>query len=98
MEFAKVCGQVVASIRADRVEGPCYLLVDLCSPKGERRGDFLVALDQYGAGAGEMVMISQGSSVRQTEQTSQTGVDALIIGIVDLVEANGSVVYDKKQN
>ena len=95
MIFGIIAGTVVADSRSDEIEGARHLLVELCSHKGETRGKFMVALDQHSAGPGEMVMVSQGSSCRQTEQTYQKAVDALIVGIIDLVEADGRIVYRK---
>ena len=41
------------------------------------------------------MLVSQGSSVRQTEITKDKPVDAVIMGIVDIVEENGKVVFRK---
>jgi microcompartment protein CcmK/EutM len=95
MIFAKVIGTVVATRRADRITGPKYLLVEQCSHRGEPRGSCHVALDVVDAGVGELVMISQGSSCRQTEVSYMKAVDALICGIVDLVDEQGQVVFRK---
>jgi microcompartment protein CcmK/EutM len=95
MIFAQVVGTVVATRRADRISGAKYLLVEQCSPRGEARGRYHVALDVVGAGAGEMVMIAQGSSCRQTARSDRKPVDALICGIVDLVDEQGRIVYRK---
>jgi microcompartment protein CcmK/EutM len=95
MIFGRVAGTVVATRRSDRVEGPKYLLAELTSCRGEGKGDFLVALDGVGAGVGELVMISQGPSARQTGRTDRQPVDALICGIIDVVEERGGVVFHK---
>jgi len=55
----------------------------------------LVAVDLVGAGVEEMVIISQGSSARQTESTHQKPVDCVIVGIVDMVEAYNKIVFKK---
>ena len=55
----------------------------------------MIALDIVGAGRGEIVLVSQGSSTRQTPGTIDKPVDALIVGIVDSVDENGTVVYRK---
>jgi len=52
-------------------------------------------LDLVGAGLGEMVIIAQGSSARQTSLTFEKPIDAVIAGIVDLVEEDGTVVFRK---
>jgi microcompartment protein CcmK/EutM len=95
MIFARVVGTVVATRRSDRVEGPRFMLTELTSSRGEPRGDYLVALDGVGAGIGELVMVSQGPSARQTPRTDRQPVDALICGIIDLVEDRGAVVFRK---
>jgi len=48
-----------------------------------------------GAGSGEMVIISQGSSARQTEISDKKPVDAIVAGIVDLIDEQGEIVYRK---
>ena len=95
MIFGRVAGSVVATRRSDRVEGPKFLLVELTDCRGGSRGDFLVALDGVGAGVGELVMVSQGPSARQTQRTDRQPVDALICGIIDLVEERGGIVFRK---
>jgi microcompartment protein CcmK/EutM len=95
MIFARVVGTVVATRRSDRVEGPRFMLTELTSCRGEPRGDYLVALDGVGAGIGELVMIAQGPSARQTPRTDRQPVDALICGIIDLVEERGALAFRK---
>jgi microcompartment protein CcmK/EutM len=95
MTFGLVVGTVVATQRSDGVDGARFLLVQGCTHRGERRKDFVVALDGVGAGVGEMVMVTQGPSARQTRRTDRKPVDALVSGIVDLVDEGGAVVYRK---
>jgi microcompartment protein CcmK/EutM len=95
MIFAQVVGTVVATRREDGIRGAKYLLVEQCSHHGESRGRYHVALDVVDAGVGEMVMIAQGSSCRQTSLSDRKPVDALICGIVDLVDEQGKIVYRK---
>jgi microcompartment protein CcmK/EutM len=95
MIFAKVVGTVVATRRSDDLAGAKYLLVELAGPRGEPRHDYMVALDGVGAGVGELVIVAQGPSARQMPISDKKPVDALISGIVDLVDERGSVVYRK---
>ena len=95
MIFAKVVGSVVASQRDDGMQGAAYRLVEVCDQCGKPKRDYLVALDAVGAGYDELVLISQGSSCRQTEGTYQKPVDGMITAIVDLVEERGGEVYRK---
>ena len=96
MIFCKVAGTVVSTRKSDSSTGAKYLLVQLCSRDEKLSNSYLVALDLVGAGIGEMVIVSQGSSARQSELTYQKPVDAVIVGIVDLVEEKGSTVYRKQ--
>ena len=95
MIFAQVVGTVVATRREDGISGAKYLLVQQCSHRGEARERYHVALDVVDAGVGEMVMIAQGSSCRQTALSDRKPVDALVCGIVDLVDEQGQIVYRK---
>lgn len=95
MIFGRVAGTVVLTRRADTVPGARFLLVEACTPRLEGRGEYLVAVDVVGAGEGELVMLAQGPSARNTELTEKRAVDALICGIVDLVEQDGRVVFRK---
>ncbi len=95
MMIGKVVGTVVGTKRSDEVPGAKYLLVSSCTQKGESEGDYLVALDALGAGSGEVVLVSQGSSARQTEITHKKAIDAVVVGIVDLIEERGKIVFRK---
>lgn len=95
MIFAKVAGTVVSTKKSDTTAGTKYLLVQLCTHREKPKSEYVVALDLVGAGYGELVIISQGSSARQTERTFEKPIDAVVVGIVDLVEENGKVVYRK---
>ena len=66
MTFARVAGTVVLTRRADTVPGARFLLVEACTPRLEGRGEYLVAVDTVGAGEGELVMVAQGPSARNT--------------------------------
>jgi carbon dioxide concentrating mechanism protein CcmL len=95
MIFGTVIGTVVSTRKSDTTEGTAYLLVQMCGRRGEPKDGYVVALDLVGAGKGEMVIVSRGSSSRQTDRTFEKPIDAVIVGIVDLVEETGRVVYRK---
>jgi microcompartment protein CcmK/EutM len=95
MIFGTVTGTVVSTKKSDTTGGTAYLLVRMCGRDGGPKEGYVVALDLVGAGTGEMVIVSQGSSSRQTDRTFQKPIDAVIVGIVDLVEEGGAVVYRK---
>ena len=57
-------------------------------------GGFVVAVDSVGAGVGEIVLVAQGSSGRQTELTRNKPVDAVIMAIVDRLDVDTAVWAD----
>ena len=64
------------------------------SPKGTP----IVAIDSVGAGEGELVLIVQGSSARQTKRTEGNPVDCTIFAIVDTIEKDGKTIFKKSED
>jgi microcompartment protein CcmK/EutM len=95
MILAKVVGTVTSSKVNANIEGAKYLLVEKANQKAETKNDYLVALDLVGAGSGELVMISESTSARETELTTNKPIDAIIIGIIDVIDENDTIVYKK---
>jgi microcompartment protein CcmK/EutM len=98
MIFGEVAGTVVGTQRGDTMRGARHLLIRRCSHTGKsdpENREYLVVLDALGAGPGEIVLVSQGSSARQTELSDGQPIDAIVIGLVDLVEARGEIVFRK---
>ena len=95
MILGRVVGTVVATRRCDEIPGARYLLVQAADARGGGRPAWHVALDPLGAGQGELVLLSQGSSERQNPMSDQKPVDTLVAGIVDTVEERGDVVFRK---
>ena len=52
-------------------------------------------MEGVGANAGEGVFFGTGSSARMTETTKGKPSDATVIAVVDMVEKDGVVVYQK---
>ena len=72
-------------------------LVDEKDPTKFRPGaNTIVAVDTVGAGVGELVLFCQGSSARLAGGLKDTPVDAVIIGIVDVVDVLGTQIYNAK--
>ncbi len=93
MNLARVVGTVTASRRSDKIEGARWLLVEESTQKGEGKGEFLVALDVVGADRGQLVMTTQGSSCRWHVLTDDRPIDTLVVGIIDVIDEGGAVVY-----
>lgn len=94
MTLALVRGTVVATKRADNIDGAKWLLVEACSQRGEGTGDYLVALDMIGAERGQLVLLTQGSSCRWTRRTDDRPMDTLVVAIVDVIHQAGAAVYE----
>ena len=72
-------------------------LVDEKDPTRFRPGvNTVVAVDSVGAGIGELVMFCQGSSARLAPGLREAPVDAVVIGIVDVVDVLGKQIYSGK--
>jgi carbon dioxide concentrating mechanism protein CcmL len=95
MILGKVVGTVVSSTINDGMIGSRYLLIDKTDQYAKKKGDFLVALDVLGVAQDELVMVTEGSPSRETALTTNKPVDALIVGIVDLIEENDVIIYRK---
>lgn len=102
MLIAKVIGAVVATEKVGSMVGHKLLLVEPYRLDGKTppellaTGRSLVAVDTVGAGVGELVLITQGSSARLTPETKSLPVDTVIIGIIDTVHVAQHCVYDKQ--
>jgi microcompartment protein CcmK/EutM len=104
MLIAKVTGSLVSTQKVGSMTGHKLLVVEpyRLDPKTRdalvTTGRAMVAVDTVGAGEGEFVLITQGSSARLTPETKNLPVDTVIIGIIDMVHADHACVYDKEKN
>src|SRR3989304_715596 len=102
MFIAKVTGSLVATQKVSSMKGRKMLLVEPYRLDPQNRdslvttGRSLVAVDTVGAGEGEFVLITQGSSARLTPETKSLPIDTVIVGIVDTVHVDHTCVYDKE--
>ncbi|MFQ5649655.1 MAG: EutN/CcmL family microcompartment protein [bacterium] len=86
MILAKVVGTVWATRKDERLVGMKLQIVRPVELDYTEKQGFLVAVDAVGAGVGEIVLICQGSSARQTILTENKAVDATIMAIVDQLD------------
>lgn len=101
MLIAKVTGSLVATEKVGSMVGFKLLMVEPYKLDNERKslvttGRAMVAVDTVGAGVGEIVLLTQGSSARLTPETKSLPVDTVIIGIIDNVRVDETCVYDKE--
>lgn len=96
MKLAVVIGQVVSTVKCPGIHIERLLLVDFVGADGKPRGEPHVAADSIGAGNGEWVLITQGSSARRaTHDGESLPIDMSIVGIVDEVVVEDRVLYHK---
>jgi ethanolamine utilization protein EutN len=102
MFIAKVKGNVVTTQKVAKMTGRKLLIVEPLQVE-EDGSDFkptgkcLVAVDNIDAGTGDVVLVTQGSSARLTEATTDAPVDCVVIGIVDNISLSGKAFYDRSK-
>ena len=89
MLLGKVIGTVWATRKDPGLVGMKFLVVREIDLDGAPQASFVVAADAVGAGEGEVVLVAQGSSGRQTELTEGKAVDAVVMAIVDRLDVAG---------
>ncbi|MGN6367922.1 MAG: EutN/CcmL family microcompartment protein [Phycisphaerae bacterium] len=98
MIIAKVLGTVVATIKDPGFEGKKLIIVHAHVLKDGQLvpgNTMLVANDDLGAREGDFVAVSQGSSARMAPSMKATATDAVVIALIDRIDANGQVVFKK---
>jgi len=95
MLIARVVGTVVSTLKDEKMVGRKLLIIREVTTENEIVGKPLVAIDTVDAGVGDVVLVAQGSSARQTFLTKDTPTDAVIMAIVDSLEMNGTVTFRK---
>jgi microcompartment protein CcmK/EutM len=95
--LGRVVGTVVATRKDPNLVGLRFLLVEELDSTMKGTARHVVAADAVGAGSGEIVLYSTGSSARLTEATRDRPVDAVLMAIVDVIESGGEAVYQKSR-
>lgn len=88
MRIGKVINNVWSTRKEESLVGTKFMIVQLMDSEREFKGTIIVAADLIGAGIGEEVIISQGSSARRIQGTEKTPIDAIIVGIIDQEKAD----------
>lgn len=85
MYIGKVVGHVVSTKKEESLTGFKLMIVNISEEEAHKS---LVAVDLVGAGCGEEVLISTGSSARAVSGRPDSPIDATIVGIIDTYETN----------
>jgi len=95
MRIAYVIGTTIATMKNEKLTGRKLLIVKDADLEGKTRGEAYIAVDSVDAGTGDLVIITEGSSARQTETTLNLPVDAVIVGVIDSLQIGGKDTYRK---
>jgi ethanolamine utilization protein EutN len=93
MIIGKVVGSVWATKKEERIQSFKLLIVRELKPTGERTDSYHIAADLVDAGVNDMVLISRGSSARQTKETIEKPIDAVIVGVIDRIDVDPSYAH-----
>lgn len=83
MIIGKVIGTVISTRKNTQLVGNKFLVVEPLGDYGFDSKNRLVAIDNVGAGVGEIVLVATGSSARIVSENPKAPIDAAIVGIVD---------------
>ncbi|MBM9613753.1 EutN/CcmL family microcompartment protein [Desulfobulbus rhabdoformis] len=86
MIVGNVVGNVWATRKEESLNGLKLMVVQPVDPVSGEQRPCLIAADQVGAGIGETVLVTTGSSARQALGKGAVPVDASIVGIIDQVD------------
>jgi len=75
-------GNVVSTRKQESLVGSKFMEVEVIE-NNALTGKFLIAVDSVGAGIGETVLVTTGSSARLALHNTNAPCDAVIVGIVD---------------
>lgn len=95
MLIAKVIGTTVSTVKDEKLVGRKLLIVRQTDERGNPSGKPFIAIDTVDAGLGDLVLTASGSSARQTNITKDTPVDAVIMAMIDFLEVDGEIVFQK---
>ena len=83
MIIGKVIGKVISTRKNPKLVGNKFLIVEPLCDFGFNTNNRIVAIDNVGAGVGEIVLVVTGSSARSICDIDNTPIDAAIVGIID---------------
>lgn len=95
MILGKVIGTVWSTRKDENLVGAKFLIVQQLDVAYNPKDTTIIAVDSVGAGVGEIVLVAQGSSARQTVFTKNKPVDAVIMAIVDKLDISIKELVEK---
>lgn len=97
MRIGRVMGTLTMSTRLPSLKAGQYLLVDVLdaqalegleqgAPRSKPMPESLVVFDQFGAGVGQLIAISEGAEATQPFKPAKVPIDAVSAAILDFVQ------------
>ncbi len=96
MLVGRVTGMVVSTNKVEALRGAKLLIVQpVALDTLAMSGDYVVCVDDVGAGTGDLVFCAYGSSSRQTDTSKRYASDYTVYGIIDSIDLRERRTYDK---
>lgn len=92
MQTGIVIGTIVATRKDSRLVGHKLLVTQPVDMDRNPLGEPVIAVDTVGAGVGEYVFYTVGTSARYAANQKESPIDAAIVGIIDGMDLNRDVL------
>lgn len=86
MIIGRVVGNLWATRKDEKLNGMKFMLVEQQLNENVYSDEIVVATDNAGAGVGDVVLITTGSSARISYSNNEVPVDMVIVGIIDKID------------
>lgn len=86
MKLGIVKGNVVSTQKDESLVGCKLLIIQQIDADGNIIGKDEVAVDGFGAGIGEYVLLCSGSSAKSLFANPKAPIDLTVVGIIDSIE------------
>ncbi len=96
MLVGRVTGAVISTNKVESLRGTKMLIVQpVALDTLAMSEDYVICVDDVGAGLGDLVFCAYGSSARQSDTSKKVASDYSIYGIIDSIDMRGQRTYDK---
>ncbi|MBR1409023.1 MAG: EutN/CcmL family microcompartment protein [Clostridia bacterium] len=96
MLVGRVTGAVISTNKVESLRGTKMLIVQpVALDTLVMSEDYVICVDDVGAGLGDLVFCAYGSSARQSDTSKKVASDYSIYGIIDSIDMRGQRTYDK---
>lgn len=95
MLVCKVIGNATSTVKDSRLEGCRLLVVGRVKLNSGQLLDEFVAVDNVGAGEGEVVGVIQGAPAQSALEVKGVPIDAVVVSIFDSLNVEGKEIYRK---